>query len=498
MTILRKRIFSFLMLIVSVFVFSVLMTNFFATQKTAYAIEWHYVTIRAKLLDNTTIGFENDSDIFTTNSQVASAGNGWLILTQSSNGQILTAKKRFKVGSKFGAFPKIAEGYDEIEWKNLDTGNVVTPTTEFYSASDITLVLSAQYHQYKINYRNCEGATNNNAKYHTIKNNVSVGSASKIGYSFLGWTTEYQLHPENPFVISVEDKSDITLIANWKANTYEVKFNANGGVGAMENQTFEYDKSQALNALSSNNGNEIVNGTKKFVGWATSSSGQTLYCDKAVVSNLTSINNGVFNLYAIWTDENIYQVRFNANGGGGLMNNQPFIYGETKNLSDLLFSRQGFTFKNWNTKEDGKGTTFENGQSVQNLIDKNEGIFNLYAIWTENSYVINFDANGGEGEMEHQVFKFTELKSLSKNQFRNSKLEFACWNTKSDGTGYAYKDCQLVSKLAQEGELTLYAIWQEKAPKSLSQNAIVIIAIASVVFVGIVVTTVLVLKKMND
>ena len=44
----------------------------------------------------------------------------------------------------------------------------------------------------------------------------------------------------------------------------------------------------------------------------------------AKVVNLTSTNNGVFELFAVWTDQNVYQVKFNANGGAGFMNNQPF------------------------------------------------------------------------------------------------------------------------------------------------------------------------------
>ena len=493
MTISRKRIFSFLVLIISAFVLSVLMANIFAAQNVVFAVsEWHYVTIKATLPSNVSAGFKDEVGLFSNNAQDASTGTAWLILSKSANGQVLTAKKRFKVGNVFGNLPEIAEGYDEVEWKISGTDTVITPTTKFYSASDITLVLSVQYHQYSVNYKNCDGATNNNAKYHTIRTSTSIGSVSKPGYDFVGWTTDYQLAPVNPYVISADEKRNVTLTANWRAHTYQVQFNANGGVGTMENQSFEYGRKQQLAKL------DFVNSLKNFVGWATTSSGQAIYCDQAYVSDLTSTNNGVFNLYAVWTDENVYKVKFNANGGGGEMNSQPFAYNETKDLSNLLFARQGFTFQHWNTQADGKGEDFEDGQTVQNLIDENNGTFNLYAIWTENSYIVNFDANGGEGEMGQQTFRYTELKSLSKNRFRNSNLEFACWNTKSDGTGDAYKDCQLVNRLAQDGELTLYAIWQEKTPRGLSKNAIIIIAIASVVLVGIVVTTILVVKKMND
>ena len=88
-------------------------------------------------------------------------------------------------------------------------------------------------------------------------------------------------------------------------------------------------------------------------------------------------------------------------------------------------------------------------------------------------------------------------QKVQENLFAKEDLQFACWNTRSDGTGDAYADEQVVARLAEDGEITLYAIWQPKTSEGLSKNAIIIIVFASVIAVGIVVTTILVKKKIN-
>ena len=70
------------------------------------------------------------------------------------------------------------------------------------------------------------------------------------GYTFLGWSTnknatsamyvdEYKFEP-----FKLED--DMTLYAIWKAHTYMIKYNANGGSGSMSNTTCIYDKECGL------------------------------------------------------------------------------------------------------------------------------------------------------------------------------------------------------------------------------------------------------------
>ena len=75
---------------------------------------------------------------------------------------------------------------------------------------------------------------------------------------------------------------------------YTVKFNANGGTGTMENESFAYGIGKALTA------NAFKRTGYTFQGWATSSGGAVVYKDKQYVTNLTSTAGATVNLYAVW------------------------------------------------------------------------------------------------------------------------------------------------------------------------------------------------------
>jgi len=80
-------------------------------------------------------------------------------------------------------------------------------------------------------------------------------------------------------------------------NTYKIHYDANatGATGSMTESTHTYDTPKALTA------NGFTNGTKKFLGWAKSSTATTAtYTNAQEVLNLTTTNNGTVNLYAVW------------------------------------------------------------------------------------------------------------------------------------------------------------------------------------------------------
>ena len=86
-------------------------------------------------------------------------------------------------------------------------------------------------------------------------------------------------------------EDSIVLTAQWTANTYTVKFDANGGEGTMEDQTFIYDTEQALTA------NTFTKTGYTFAGWKDAQ-GNT-YTDGQTVKNLVA--EGDITLMAQWT-----------------------------------------------------------------------------------------------------------------------------------------------------------------------------------------------------
>lgn len=132
---------------------------------------------------------------------------------------------------------------------------------------------------------------------------LTANTFSRTGYTFEKWTTNADgtgtsyTDKQEVQNLTAENSKTITLCAQWKANTYTVNFDANGGSGTMSGQNFTYDVKQALS------GNTFTNTGMKFVGWATSENGSVTYSDGATVENLTDVNEGTVTLYAKWEQD---------------------------------------------------------------------------------------------------------------------------------------------------------------------------------------------------
>jgi hypothetical protein len=78
--------------------------------------------------------------------------------------------------------------------------------------------------------------------------------------------------------------------------------------------------------------------------------------------------------------EFMFIVTYDANGGEGTMQPDTFYYGVSKQLSEVKYTKSSHSFTKWNTKADGNGIPYEDGQVL--MISKN---VTLYAQW-EYSY----------------------------------------------------------------------------------------------------------------
>ena len=128
---------------------------------------------------------------------------------------------------------------------------------------------------------------------------------TRTGYTFLGWTDdegelEEVLFCDGVVVSNLTDEADgeFDLYAIWAANEYTVTFNANGGEGTMADQTFLYDKAQALRA------NAFTRADYAFAGWSRdAATGMSpLLAEAEVVSNLTAEASETVILYAQWEE----------------------------------------------------------------------------------------------------------------------------------------------------------------------------------------------------
>ena len=125
----------------------------------------------------------------------------------------------------------------------------------------------------------------------------------------------------------------------------------------------------------------------------------------------------------------------------------------------------GRPFVEWNISPYGTETSYKAGDLFNK--QKKGTVTTLYAIWKDadnEPYDVEYDPNGGLGEMKRSTLFIDRSKRLPKCTFKApTGKRFDCWNTKSDGLGKSYKDEETVTNLTAKGKtITLYAQWNNK------------------------------------
>jgi uncharacterized repeat protein (TIGR02543 family) len=169
---------------------------------------------------------------------------------------------------------------------NNDNGDSATKTVSFS-------VSVPAWTSYTVTF-NANGGSGAPGKQTKWKDQTLVLSSTKptrTGYSFLGWSTSSSATSATYSAGgNYTANSAATLYAVWKANTYTVSYNANGGSGAPGNQTKTYGQTLVLSSTKPTRTNY------NFKGWGTSASSTTV--SYAAGANYTA--NAAITLYAIW------------------------------------------------------------------------------------------------------------------------------------------------------------------------------------------------------
>lgn len=127
-----------------------------------------------------------------------------------------------------------------------------------------------------------------------------------------------------------------------------------------------------------------------FKEWNTEKNGSGIS-----YSNEQTILNGIkedINLYAIWIPIK-YTIIFDSNSGTGNMENQEIEYDKLVTLNANSYKKDGYYFKEWNTKSNGTGISYKNLEEVENLSNINGDKIYLYAIWAFIPNIINNTTN---------------------------------------------------------------------------------------------------------
>ena len=158
------------------------------------------------------------------------------------------------------------------------------------SASGSISVAKKTSYTVSYNANGGSGAPSSQTKWHGTTLKLSSNAPTRTGYSFQGWATTSGGGVSYAAGANYTANAAATLYAVWKANTYTVSYNANGGSGAPSNQTKTYGQDLTLSSTKPTRQNY------NFLGWATSSAASAV--DYA--SGAKYKQNAAVTLYAVW------------------------------------------------------------------------------------------------------------------------------------------------------------------------------------------------------
>ncbi len=289
-----------------------------------------------------------------------------------TNGTKINLYKDVNDSSQWWGFEKVGDAYVIRCMYNpslvlTENGtNQATLTTYNGSAKQLWYLRSHVSGTVSYNANGGSGAPAAQSKYYNVNLSLSTTKPTRSGYTFLGWSTSPTATSATYSAGgSYTANSGVTLYAVWKANTYTVSYNANGGSGAPSSQTKYHNTNLTLSST------KPTRSGYTFLGWATNSSATSAtYSAGGTYSSNSSVT-----LYAVWSKTS-YIVYYNANGGYCSVASEPITYNSTYgNLPSA--TRSGYTFDGWYTRRDG-GT-----KVTASTIHTTKGNITLYAHWTE-------------------------------------------------------------------------------------------------------------------
>lgn len=193
-------------------------------------------------------------------------------------------------------------------------------------------------------------------------------SLARDGYTFAGWSKDVS-----------HVTGDMTVQAQYRPVRYTVNYDANGGTGAMADQSFTYGTPQALTAAT------FQRDGYSLTGWNTRPDGTgKAFTDKQTVADLLTHENAVGILYAQWTPTPpVITVVFHSNDGGADETVRRVWASNNLDMKAIGlpdgWTKKGFVFHGWNLAADGSGVEYKTGESLYGRMTT--ATVDLYADW---------------------------------------------------------------------------------------------------------------------
>lgn len=364
-----------------------------------------------------------------------------------------------------GVSPFFKTGYTFVYWETTG-GDTYTATQVLSLLSSTTLDLYALWTHNEYNYSVTYNPGTGTGSEYTDSGTASgffvdANTFSKTGYTFTGWSGGYS--PGD--LVDLLDSMTVTLTAQWAPNEYTITYNANGGTGSSDSQTYTTDGP----AVTLHNDPGVSAPTNYyFVGWTTTQNNVgTLITTYSTNANVT--------VYAFYNNQ--YSLMYDSNTANTATpseypNDSFTIGGDPFDIinSGGRYAKANYTFQGWSLSPQ----ILRAGEAVNPLYPLLSTITptqntTLYAVWMHSvwAYSIKFDAGGGvgttgcEGSPENFCTGNDDYFQLPANGFTREGYTFSHWSVTTPAETYAdQEEINLTGPFNRAGTLSKFvAVW---------------------------------------
>ncbi|MCM1514775.1 MAG: InlB B-repeat-containing protein, partial [Anaeroplasma bactoclasticum] len=260
----------------------------FPATKSYYTFDgWYIGDIKVETIQKGTIGNQTLTAKYTPIEYT---------ITYDLDGGMTTNQNYYTIESETIVLSDAAKAnYHFIGWFDSENHQV----TEIPAGTTGNIELTAYYVaiDYAIEYV-LNGGINqedNPSKYNVETNDILLLAPTKVGYTFLGWLNE---NNEQVTEIKTGSIGNITLVANWEADTYTVTFDSNEG-SSVDSIEYTIESKDITFATPEKTG-------YTFLGWLNENNEQ--------VTEIKTGSTGNITLVAKW-DLSKYTIDFDLDGG---------------------------------------------------------------------------------------------------------------------------------------------------------------------------------------
>ena len=297
-----------------------------------------------------------------------------------------------------------------------------------------------------------------------------VTPAVRKGYNFKGYFSEingggikYYNEDGTATTVKYTVNGNIALYALWSPVVYNIELYSEGVcVSTIKDVVFGMLRLPSAETLGLKRDNYT------FIGWNIyDEQNWSMYnADTDYYAGLADYDGETVTLHAAWLEKDRYTINFDANGGMGAPATAQAHDGETIVLSDVIPTRNNYTFLGWATAADAATAEYLPGDEFT----MGNSVVTLYAVWKLNPS-LTYNPNGGKFVNSPEVLYPAAgseiiITSLIPELEGNT---FDGWSFTSGATSADYRAGDKITM--PSSDVVLYAVWKKTQLSAASYAA---------------------------